>query len=162
MHLRICERRHLFGITIDMRKFLLSWIINTIALLVVTRIVAGIQVENFAVALIAALVLGLLNIFLKPIIIFITLPLNILSLGIFTFFINGFVLFLASKIVQGFIVAGFWSAFWGALIFSIVNILLNWFLNPKIHVSGGIRRPPPPPPSRRRVIDAEIVDEDKK
>ena len=143
-----------------MRKFVFSWLINTITLFAVTRIVAGIQVESFAVALIAALVLGLLNAFLKPIIIFITLPLNILSLGIFTFFINGFVLFLASKIVRGFVIADFGSAFWGALIFSIISILLNWFLNPRVQVSGRIRRPPPPPPPPRgKVIDAEIVEE---
>ncbi len=135
----------------------MNWIINTVALLAVARIAAGIHVENIAAALIAALVLGLLNVFLKPILVFVTLPLNILSLGLFTFIINGFVLFLAAKIVRGFSIAGFWSAFWGALIFSVISLLLNWSFNTRPPGAG--RRPPPSPPPARRIIDAEIVDE---
>ena len=75
--------------------------------------------------LVVALVLGIINAFLRPLIILITLPMNILTLGTLTLFINGALFYLVSKIVKGFVITGFWSAFWGYILFSIISFLLS-------------------------------------
>ena len=109
---------------------LIRWIVNTVSLIVVVRLVPGIHVDRWEGAATAALVLGLLNAFLKPFVVLLTLPLQIISLGFFTLLINGVMLYLVSKIVEGFYIASFWSAFWGALIFSAISFLLNLFIEP--------------------------------
>ena len=83
------------------------------------------EVSNTATVLVIALVLGIINAFLRPLIILITLPINILTLGVFTFFINGALFYLVSKIVKGFVITGFWTAFWGYILFSIISFLLS-------------------------------------
>ena len=88
----------------------------------------GIIIESGVTLFIAALVIGLLNAFLRPIVILLTLPLNILTLGLFTFVINAVLLLFASQLVTGFFVDGFWTAFFAALIMSIVGFLLNLFI----------------------------------
>jgi putative membrane protein len=112
-----------------MKGILIKWAINSLAILIVTYIVRGIEVANPIVVIVAAFVLGIVNAFLRPLLILITLPLNILTLGLFTFFINGFLFYLVSKIVKGFIVTGFWPAFLGALIVSFISFLLNLLIN---------------------------------
>ena len=112
-----------------MRRFLTKWIINSLAILIVTYIVKGIQVASPLTAIVVALVLGIINAFLRPFIILITLPINIFTLGIFTFFINGFLFYLVSKIVKGFVITGFWPAFFGSLLFSTVSFLLSLLIN---------------------------------
>ena len=87
-------------------------------------IVPGVTV-SFLPALIAALVLGLLNVFIKPILIVLTLPINILTLGLFTFIINGLLILLASRIVPGFDVVGFGSAVLFAIVLSIINMIFH-------------------------------------
>jgi putative membrane protein len=111
--------------SIPMKSFLLIWLINSISLLVVVNIVSGISVSSWQTAIVAALVLGLLNAFLRPLIIFLTLPVNILTLGLFTLLVNGFMFYLAAMLVRGFVIAGYWNAFLGALVFSIISFLLN-------------------------------------
>jgi len=108
-----------------MRGLLIKWIINSLAILIVTYIVKGIEVASPITAIVAAFVLGIINAFLRPFIILITLPINIFTLGLFTFFINGFLFYLVSKIVKGFIITGFWPAFFGALLFSIISLFLS-------------------------------------
>ena len=81
--------------------------------------------------LLAAFVLGVINAFIRPLVILITLPINILTLGIFTFFINGFLFYAVSKIVKGFVVTGFWPAFFGALLFSIISFLVSLVISKK-------------------------------
>jgi putative membrane protein len=108
---------------------------NIIALLAVVLLIPGIRVDNFQTALLAALALGLVNTFLRPALIALTLPINILSLGFFTLIINGFLFFMVSRIIPGFIVLSFWNAVWGALAFSIFNFILTILLKP----SGGIK-----------------------
>lgn len=100
---------------------LLKWLINALALLLVAYLVPGIDVAGFYVALILALVLGLLNVFLRPLLILLTLPITIVTLGFFSLIINGLLFWLASTIVEGFDVSGFLSAFLGALLFSIIH-----------------------------------------
>ena len=75
--------------------------------------------------------IGLLNAFLRPVLIFFTLPVTILTLGLFTLVINGVIFYLAAWLVKGFHVAGFWSAFVAALVFSVVSFLLNLLINPE-------------------------------
>lgn len=111
-----------------MLHFLIKWIINSLSIFIVAHIVKGIEVSNTAVVLVIALVLGIVNAFLRPLIILITLPINIFTLGIFTFFINGALFYLVSKIVKGFTITGYWPAFWGYILFSIISFLLSILL----------------------------------
>ena len=108
-----------------MAHFLMRWAINALSIFIVASIVKGIEVSSIPVALVIALVLGIINAFLRPLIILVTLPINILTLGIFTLFINGALFLLVSKIVKGFVVTGFWPAFWGYILFSIISFLLS-------------------------------------
>lgn len=111
-----------------MGGFITKLIVNCLALLVVLHTVSGISVNNWTTTLVAALVLALLNIFIRPILLILTLPVNILTLGVLTLFINALIFSLAAKFVKGFQVMGFWPAFWGALIFSIVTACLNMMM----------------------------------
>ncbi|MBP1752164.1 MAG: conserved rane protein of unknown function [Geobacteraceae bacterium] len=108
-----------------MKGFLVRWVINTISLFAVVNIVPGISVNMWTTAIVAALVLGLLNAFLRPLILLLTLPVNLITLGLFTLLVNGFMFYLASFLVKGFMIAGFWYAFLGALVFSIISSLLS-------------------------------------
>ena len=113
-----------------MRGFFVRWLIHGLALVVVVNIISGIRVDSWQTMAIAALVLGLLNAFLRPILLLFTLPINILTLGLFTLVINSMLFSLASWLVKGFFVQGFWNAFFGALLFSITSGLLNMIFNP--------------------------------
>lgn len=108
-----------------MAKFLLKWFVSTVALLVVVYIFPGVSSQDFLSTIVTALVLGLLNTFFKPILHILSLPITILTLGLFTLIINAFIFYLAANMVHGFHVAGFWSAFGAALIYSIVTFLIN-------------------------------------
>jgi putative membrane protein len=108
-----------------MRRFLLKWFIYSIALLIVVHIFSGVRSEDLITTIIMALILGLLNAFLKPILSFLTFPILVITLGLFTLIINGIVFYLAAMLVHGFYVAGFWSAFWAALLFSVFTFLIN-------------------------------------
>jgi len=112
-----------------MRGLLIKWLINSLAIFVVTYIVRGIEVASPITAIVAAFVLGIINAFLRPFIILITLPINIFTLGLFTFFINGFLFYTVSKIVKGFVITGFWPAFFGSLLFSTISFLLSLSIN---------------------------------
>ena len=112
-----------------MKELLIKWLVNSTALLVVAHIVSGVSVDNWMTVFVAALVLGLLNAFLRPVLIFLTLPVTVLTLGLFTLVINGVLFYMAAHLVRGFHVAGFWQAFVAALVFSIVSFLLNIVLN---------------------------------
>jgi putative membrane protein len=108
---------------------LLRWIILTVAIIFASYLLEGIHVEGFFSALAAAAMLGILNVFFRPILIILTLPINILSLGLFTFVINALLLMMASGVIGGFEVYGFWSAVFGSLIISLVSWLLNTFVS---------------------------------
>jgi putative membrane protein len=114
-------------------RFLLRLLINAAALWIATRIVSGITASSDPVTFLAvALVFGLLNALVGPLLKVLTCPLMILTLGLFTFVINALILLLTSSVAGrfglGFHVAGFWSAFWGALVVSIVSVLLSIFV----------------------------------
>lgn len=122
-------------------KFLIKWFINIIALLVVIHVVAGVSIDNIQTVFIAALILGLLNSILRPFIVVLTLPLTIFTFGFFTLIINAYLFYLAARFVKGFIVAGFWNAFWAALLFSIISSLLSFMFTPKIDIRYSSFRP---------------------
>lgn len=111
-----------------MRGFLIRWFINAIALGLTSWLVKGIDIQGLGTLLIASLVLGILNALLRPIILLLTLPLNILTLGLFTFVVNAFMLIMASKLVEGFVITDFWSALVGAIILSIISFLISVFI----------------------------------
>ncbi len=114
-----------------MTSILIRWIINAGALFLIAHVVDGIEITGFLPALAGAFILGLLNTFIRPLILLLTLPFNVLTLGLFTFVINGFMLKLVASIIKGFEIHGFWPAVWGALLISIVSWLLNVFVNPR-------------------------------
>ncbi len=104
---------------------LINWFVSALAILVTAYLLPGVHIASFTSALVVAVVLGVINAFVKPILLVLTLPITILTLGLFTLVINAFVIILTSRLVPGFKVDGFW---W-ALLFSIVLSIVNWFLN---------------------------------
>jgi putative membrane protein len=109
-------------------RLLLAWLINTVALLALPYLMSSIHVDSFTSALIAALVLGLINTFIRPILILLTLPATLLTLGLFIFVINGLMFWAVGSWVEGFHVAGFWSAVGGAILYSIISWALSVLL----------------------------------
>jgi len=108
-----------------MASMLIRWLILTAAIMAAAYLVDGIVVSGFWAAFFAAAILGLLNVFFKPLLIILTLPVNILTLGLFTLVINALLLKIASALITGFDVHGFWPAVFGAVIISVVNWLLG-------------------------------------
>jgi len=111
-----------------MLTLLLIWLLNAVALLAVAYLLPGIAVASFGSAMIAALVLGLLNTIVKPILVFLTLPITILTLGLFLLVINALVFWFAGSILSGFRVNGFWWAMIGALLYTVISGLLSTVL----------------------------------
>lgn len=99
---------------------------NTFALLILPYIVSGIEVSGPMAALAAAIVLGIANAIIRPILVILALPIQILTLGLFTFVINALMLLIASGLVKGFEVHGFWPALWGSIVLSIISGVLTW------------------------------------
>jgi len=114
-----------------MTRLLLTWVLNAFALFFVMKLVPGIQIDRFSDLLVATLVLGLLNAFLRPLIILLTLPVTVLTLGLFTLVINGVMFYLAAHLVSGFHVSGFGAAFLAALLFSLFSFILNMLFRTK-------------------------------
>ncbi len=112
-----------------MRGIFLRWLILTVAILITSYLLDGIYVRNFLSAFFAAAILGILNAFFRPILFILTLPINVLSLGLFTFVINAIMLMMASGVISGFKVYGFWPAVFGSLLISLVSWVLTSFIN---------------------------------
>jgi len=119
-----------------MRGLLLRWLILTLAIMTAAYLFPGIHVSGFGSALIAALVLGILNAFFRPILLILTLPINVLSLGLFTFVINAVLLLMTSGVIGGLVVDGFGSAQFGSLIISLVSLLLSSFVSDRGRVES--------------------------
>jgi putative membrane protein len=103
------------------RNLLLVWLINALALLALPYVVPSVQVDSFTTALIAALVLGFLNTLIRPVLVLLTLPATVLTLGLFIFVINGLLFWYVASFVKGFSVAGFWSAVLGAIVYGLIS-----------------------------------------
>ena len=108
-----------------MRHFVFRWAITTVAVMVAASIISGIRYDSVASLIGAALLLGILNAFLRPILLLLTAPLIILTLGIFIFVVNALMLLLVNDLVHGFHVESFGSAFWGAILISLVSWMLE-------------------------------------
>ena len=106
-------------------RLLLVWLINALALLALPYLMSSITVDSFATALIAALILGLVNTFIRPVLILLTLPATLLTLDLFIFVINGLLFWFVGSFIQGFVVAGFWWGVLGAIVYSLVSWLLS-------------------------------------
>ncbi len=107
-------------------KLLTHLLVSAIAIIITAYLLPGASV-TLTGAVVLAVVLGVINIFIKPLVKVITLPLTIMTLGIFSLVINALFVILASKIVPGFTVSGFWTAFWFSIVLSLVNALFNRF-----------------------------------
>jgi putative membrane protein len=103
---------------------LIRWFVNALSLYIVSNIVTGIQVKDFTTSLIAALIIGLVNALIKPLLLLLTLPINILTLGLFTFILNAGLLILASKLTPGFVIENFWAALIGSILLTLVSTIL--------------------------------------
>lgn len=106
-------------------RLIISWILFSIAIYLTAYLLPGIQLADFTTALVAAIGLGLINAIIKPILLVLTLPLNILTLGLLTFVINALLVMLAAQIVTGFTVDNFWWALLFSLVVSVINGLLQ-------------------------------------
>ena len=106
-------------------KLLLKWLLSAAALLVVAYIYSGVQVNSFTSALIAAIVIGLFNVVLRPVLVVLTLPVTIVTVGLFLFIINALMFWAAASVLDGFQVRGFGAALLGSLIYSALGVLIE-------------------------------------
>jgi putative membrane protein len=118
-----------------MRGLMIRWLLLSIAIILTSYLIDGIYVRSFTSALFAALVLGVLNALFRPVLLIVTLPINIVTLGLFTFVINALLLKMVSGVVPGFYVHGFFSAVFGSLLISLVSWLLNSLVNERGRIS---------------------------
>lgn len=112
-------------------KLILNWLVNTVALWVATKIVPGVFVEDTDALILAALVIGLINSIIRPILAFVTFPITVITLGAFYFVLNGLMLYLAAGIMPGFELDGLLTAVIAALVMSIVATILHLFVGKK-------------------------------
>lgn len=112
-------------------RWIAGWIVNAAALLLVAYLYPGVKVDDFVTALIAALVLGLVNLIVRPILVILTLPATILTLGLFLFVINAFCFWFVAEAVRGFRVDGAIAALVGSLLYSLITLVTSWVLFPR-------------------------------
>jgi putative membrane protein len=130
-----------------LQPFIQRWLITTVAVLVAANVVRGIHYDSMVGLLVASLLLGILNAFVRPVMLLISLPLLLFSLGLFVLFINAFLLYIVGQVVRSFHVDGFWSAFWGSLVISVVALAVNALAGIRrgtIHVRRSRLRQNPP------------------
>lgn len=108
-------------------QIIINWALYAVAIAISAYLLPGVMVTGFISALVLAVVLGAINAFVKPVLVLITLPINILTLGLFTFVINALLIMLSASIVPGFDVSGFWSAMLFAVVLSVVNWVIGSF-----------------------------------
>lgn len=108
-----------------MIRILVVWLVNTVALAAVAYLMPSVGIASPGAALVAALVLGLVNTLVRPVLVLLTLPVTVLTLGLFIFVINGGLFWAVGALVEGFHVAGFWSGVVGAIVYSIISWLLS-------------------------------------
>jgi putative membrane protein len=118
-------------------RLLLVWLVNALSLLAVAYLIPSVSVDSFYTAMVTALLLAVVNTVIRPLLVLVTLPINILTLGLFTFVINALLFWFVASFVQGFRVAGFWSAFWGALLYSLISTLASSILVPRRGATSG-------------------------
>lgn len=109
----------------------LKWLVMAVSIIVSSYLIPGVKVDGFFTALWVAFFLGIVNVSIKPILILITLPINILTLGLFTFVINALLILLASSVLKGFEVSGFWIAVLFGIVLSVINHFIGYSLGTK-------------------------------
>lgn len=109
-------------------NILVQWLMSALALLVTSKLIPGFQIKGFASALWAAVVVGIANVIIWPILIVLTLPINLLTLGLFTFVVNGAVLKICAGLLSGFDIKGWWPAIFGSILISLVSSLMRYLL----------------------------------
>ena len=114
-----------------MLTLLARWLLNALALLLVAYLYEGVQVTGFTAAMLAALVLGLVNAVVRPVLVLLTLPVTILTLGLFLFVLNALLFWLVAEIVQGFQVTGFVASLVGSVLYSLITLVTSWLLFPR-------------------------------
>jgi putative membrane protein len=142
-----------------MLVLLIRWLVITVAILLASAILPGIHVESLTTAIIAAAILGIINTFLRPVLLILTLPLTLLTLGIFAFVLNALMLLLVAYFVPGFEIDGFFWAFLGTLIISIVSWIANRFINKSNNKTHN--KPPMNNRQKTEYIDLEQGDDGK-
>src|ERR1700674_4037781 len=110
-----------------MRHFVFRWLITTVAVMVAPAFISGIRYDTLGALIGAALLLGILNAFVRPVLLILSAPLILLTLGFFILILNALMLLIVPNVVSGFHVDSFWSAFWGAIIISIISWILSAF-----------------------------------
>lgn len=109
-------------------KLLLKWLLSAGALLLVAAVFSGVQVHSYGSALLAAAVIALLNTLVRPVLVLLTLPVTLLTLGLFLFVVNGLMLWAASGLLGGLHVTGFWAAVWGAMLYTLLGVVIESLL----------------------------------
>ena len=118
----------------EISRLIIKWLINSLALFAADYLIKGIYITDFWSGVAAAALLGIVNAVLRPVIILLTLPINVLTLGLFTLVINAFMLKLVSWMIPEVVVKGFWSAFWGAIVISLVSWLITLLFDSRVKV----------------------------
>ncbi len=108
--------------------FILSWLVSGLAVLLTSKIIPGFRISGFIGALLAVIVIGLANAVIWPILIFLTLPINLLTLGLFTFVVNGAIIKISAALLPGFEVRSWLSAIFGSIALSLIGLVLHYFL----------------------------------
>ncbi len=145
-----------------MGRLLIKWLCLTGAVLFAAYVIDGIYVRDFLSAFVAAAVLGILNMFFRPLLFILTLPINVMSLGFFTFIINAFMLKMASGLIAGFTVTGFWTAVFGSLLISLANWVLTALIQENRMYEHTPSRPHPQQPDQNDdTIDLNQKGDDK-
>ena len=109
-------------------KLMLKWLLSAAALLLVAAVFSGVQVQSFGSALLAVIVISLLNTLVRPLLVLLTLPVTLITVGLFLFVINGLMLWAASGLLGGLHVTGFWAAVWGAILYSLLGMVIESLL----------------------------------
>jgi putative membrane protein len=127
-----------------MKNFIISVFVNILALFIIVKLLDGVSIDSSKTLIISALVLTLIHVFIKPVLMFVSIPFNLLSLGIFTLFINAFLFYFASNLVSGFKVTTFWYAFLAAIMLSVITIIMDaYFLKKNVRVLKDYGNTPP-------------------
>jgi len=124
----------------DIVKILIKWLVTSLALFAAAYLVSGVVIHEFWAGLAAAALLGIVNAFLKPILVVLTLPVTVFTLGLFLLVINALMLEFVAWAIEGFTVTDFWSAFMGALVISIVSWFVSMIVDPKAKVRVRVHR----------------------
>ncbi len=132
-----------------MLRLLANWVLNAVALLAVAYLLPSVHVASFGSALVAALVLGFVNLLVRPLLVLLTLPATLLTFGLFYFVLNGLLFWAVGSILRGFEVGGFWAGVFGGILYGMIAWALSQLF---------LARRPPPPPGDGRVVEGRVSD----